>query len=338
MSIWAELFLTYVLQAYWQATLIAAGAWVLTRCCNGASPASICVIWRAALVAAATVPLIFTAVSATGRSAAPIAVIRTLSYEAEWFWWTVQILCATAIVWRALRLYANWISLGRRRRSMAQPALPPWLHHVVEECATRFPGRPFELAKDPCGDLYTIGWLQPILALPARYFGPTPVKGTASVVSHELAHVERRDFAWNMALECLVTLLAFHPLVGWLKRRADMTRELACDDLVVQRLVPAADYAADLLQFAQDSTQTQAPLYVMTFADTSSLETRIRALLLPPRPRSSLTAMAGVLVLGLLGFNLPWQAVRVDFAPAPPDVPVLDTRLVYPPPPPPNAP
>jgi len=337
MSVWTELFLTYVLHAYWQVSLIAAAAWVLTRWFNGANPASVCTIWRAALIAASIVPLFFTVLSVAGSPTAPIAITST-THKAEWFWWTVQLLCAAAIVWRALRLYADWICLARRRRSITQPAFPPWLNVVIEECATHFPARAFALAADPCGDAYTIGWRRPVLVLPTRYFEPVPLQGTASVVSHELAHVERHDFAWNMALECLTTLLAFHPLVFWLKRHADLTRELASDALVVHRLVPAADYAADLLRFAKDSSPVQAPLPAITVAEPSSLDTRIRALLLPTRPLSSLAAAAGLLFLGLIGFHLPWQAVRVDFAPAPPDVPVLDTRLVYPPPPPPPPP
>lgn len=338
MSIWAELFLTYVLNAYWQVTLIAAGAWALTGSFNGANPASACAVWRAAIAAAFIVPVWFTTVSAAGTSAAPLAVIRTSTHEAEWSWWTVQILCAAAIIWRALRLYANWLSLAQRRRALVQPALPPWLHTVIEDCTARFSVRAVEPVTDPRGDVYTVGWLRPVLVLPARYFEAVPIAGTTSIVSHELAHVERRDFAWNIALECLTTLLAFHPLVFWLKRHADLTRELACDALVVHRLVPALDYAADLLRFAQDSAQTPAPLHAMNVTDPGSLETRIRALLSPTRPLSSLSPAVGLLFLGLLSIQLPWQGVQVDFAPSPPDVPVLDTRLVYPPPPPPPPP
>jgi beta-lactamase regulating signal transducer with metallopeptidase domain/biopolymer transport protein ExbD len=53
------------------------------------------------------------------------------------------------------------------------------------------------------------------------------------VISHELAHIRRRD-GLTQALQILAgAIYLFNPLVWWLNRRLNQYREMACDDAVV---------------------------------------------------------------------------------------------------------
>jgi hypothetical protein len=65
-----------------------------------------------------------------------------------------------------------------------------------------------------------------------------------------LAHIRRRDFACNIAYELLFLPLSFHPAAVLLKRAIARTRELACDELVSDRLMEAHSYARALVGLA----------------------------------------------------------------------------------------
>jgi beta-lactamase regulating signal transducer with metallopeptidase domain len=99
-----------------------------------------------------------------------------------------------------------------------------------------------------------------------------------SVVAHELAHVQRQDMLWHLVSEILLIPLAFHPLSYVLRNRLAETREMACDALVAERVLPATDYARTLLDVAGTLRNSAAPLL---------LSDRVRVLAKPTAKRKS---------------------------------------------------
>jgi hypothetical protein len=55
------------------------------------------------------------------------------------------------------------------------------------------------------------------------------------LLTHELAHVARSDYAINLAQSVIEALMFFSPGVHWISRRIRDAREYCCDDLVVGR-------------------------------------------------------------------------------------------------------
>jgi beta-lactamase regulating signal transducer with metallopeptidase domain len=74
----------------------------------------------------------------------------------------------------------------------------------------------------------TIGWLRPILLLPADWRRWTKDERHA-VLAHETEHIRRNDFAAWMAAQVGVALHFYHPLVHWLANRLRLQQELAAD-------------------------------------------------------------------------------------------------------------
>jgi beta-lactamase regulating signal transducer with metallopeptidase domain len=74
----------------------------------------------------------------------------------------------------------------------------------------------------------TIGWLRPMLLLPADWRRWTADERHA-VLAHEIEHVRRNDFAAWMAAQFGVALHFYHPLVHWLANRLRLQQELAAD-------------------------------------------------------------------------------------------------------------
>jgi beta-lactamase regulating signal transducer with metallopeptidase domain len=340
MSVWGEILLAFALNAYWQGTIIAAGAWIVARWLRGAGPAAVCWMWRAALLAAVSLPLISTVWIIAGRDS--VAIADGSNSHGHWAWLTLAIFCGLSIVWRAVRLFTDWLTVARMQEEPIFAQLSPWAENVVAHCLDRFDSGSVVVLRGSREAAYTAGWRRPVLVLPPRYFGASEVIGMASVVGHELAHIERRDYAWNLVLESVTALVPFHPLIAWMKRSANLAREQACDAMVVQRLVSATEYAEELVQFARRALDTPVPRHAMTVLEPNTLETRVRSLL-SPSIRFSTGAFAirmgaVLLVLTSISAAFPWRAIRVDFSPLP-DVPRAAGRWSWAPrPPPPPSP
>jgi beta-lactamase regulating signal transducer with metallopeptidase domain len=122
-----------------------------------------------------------------------------------------------------------------------------------------------------------VGWLRPMILLPARVLtGLTPAELDA-ILAHELAHIRRHDYLVNLVQTVIETLFFYHPGVWWLSRQIRSERELCCDDIAVAVCGNKIDYASAL---AAVEAGRGAPKMVMGAckADSSTLG-RVRRVL-----------------------------------------------------------
>jgi peroxiredoxin len=102
-----------------------------------------------------------------------------------------------------------------------------------------------------------IGWLRPAIIVPR---GLLNVNGPRdAVLLHELAHVRRGDYGWNLVRKLVQIVYAPHPLTWCLGRALGGVREQACDDLCVHLLGDAAGYRDALLDVAGRITRSRRP-------------------------------------------------------------------------------
>ena len=78
-----------------------------------------------------------------------------------------------------------------------------------------------------------IGWLKPVVLLPASALAGLAPQQLEAILAHELAHIRRHDYLVNLLQTLVETLLFYHPAVWWLSRRIRIERENCCDDLAV---------------------------------------------------------------------------------------------------------
>ena len=78
-----------------------------------------------------------------------------------------------------------------------------------------------------------IGWLKPVVLLPASALAGLTPQQLEAILAHELAHIRRHDYLVNLLQTLVETLLFYHPAVWWLSRRIRIERENCCDDLAV---------------------------------------------------------------------------------------------------------
>jgi len=78
-----------------------------------------------------------------------------------------------------------------------------------------------------------VGWLKPVILLPATALTGLSTDQLDAMLAHELAHIKRYDYLVNL-LQTVVEILGFyHPAVWWISHKIRLERENCCDDLAV---------------------------------------------------------------------------------------------------------
>ncbi len=74
----------------------------------------------------------------------------------------------------------------------------------------------------------TIGWRRPVVILPIDW-RDWDTEERRAVLAHELAHVQRGDFAAGVVAQIALAMQFYHPLAHWLSARLRLEQELAAD-------------------------------------------------------------------------------------------------------------
>ena len=94
------------------------------------------------------------------------------------------------------------------------------------------------------------GWLAPVILLPNPLERSNDRRLIDAVLLHELCHIKRGDYMWNIVHKTVSIVYWPHPLVWPLGRVIRRLREEACDELCIGALDGPADYRAALLAAA----------------------------------------------------------------------------------------
>src|SRR5262245_20266164 len=123
----------------------------------------------------------------------------------------------------------------------------------------------------------------------------------SAAIGHEMAHIKRRDFAFNLFYQLLSIPVAFHPAIVFIKRRINETRELACDEMVTERWLDALEYARSLLRLADSARVFHRGSYSLGVFEADILEERIVKLIeRKPRLSGRVRTIIPALVLSLV--------------------------------------
>lgn len=196
-----------------------------------------------------------------------------LAWLAPW----LAIAWLPGVAFFSLRLSRDCWWVRRLRVRDNEPVDAGWLETLNDLRCRLEISRPVRLLKSALVEVPTvIGWLRPVILLPASSLtGLTPGQLEA-ILAHELAHVRRWDYAVN-AFQCAVeTVMFYHPAVWWISRCVREERENCCDDLVVKVCGDRLAYARALATLEE----LRVELPELAFAASGgSLLKRIRRLL-----------------------------------------------------------
>jgi beta-lactamase regulating signal transducer with metallopeptidase domain len=236
--------------------------------------------------------------------------------------WVITVSYVGFLLFGVARFAANWRRTVRLRRASYPRALPEPLSTIAQRSFAANGVRPATILCSPqLAGPAIAGVSSPVLLLPEPFFERVEEDDFASAISHELAHIRRRDFFSNLVCEFALLPIAFHPGAVLIKKGIDRSRELACDESAARNSSTPSAYARSLLNLAggmQTAIASAPHNYSLGLFDSDTLEERIVNLLRKPNQFSKKlghisTALASsVLVLVCVAAS----AFSVQVAPA----------------------
>ena len=92
-----------------------------------------------------------------------------------------------------------------------------------------------------------VGFLKPVVLVPAAMLSSMPPAQLEAILAHELAHVKRHDFLVNLIQTVIEIVLFYHPAVWWVSKQIRVQREFCCDDLAISVVKDRQAYATALV-------------------------------------------------------------------------------------------
>ena len=169
---------------------------------------------------------------------------------ATWFFGVLALLA---------RHLGGWIRVQTMRHRQTTPVPIPIFEMLRELIARLRVSRPVRLLQSRLVEVPTvIGWLRPVILLPASVLTGLSADQMQALLAHELAHVCRNDYLVNLLQTLVETLLFYHPAVWWLSRQIRQERENCCDDLAAAVCPSRIAYARALLAMEELRAEERA--------------------------------------------------------------------------------
>ncbi|MAB28886.1 MAG: hypothetical protein CMJ53_06385, partial [Planctomycetaceae bacterium] len=125
-----------------------------------------------------------------------------------------------------------------------------------------------------------LGWIRPVVLVPAAAFTTLTTEELKLVLLHELNHIRRMDHLINLLQGTAECVLFFHPVTWWLSNQIRNERELCCDDLTIQTMNQPRIFARALFKLETLRLEhTKSPLNTAVHATGGSLMSRINRML-----------------------------------------------------------
>jgi len=153
------------------------------------------------------------------------------------------------------------------------------------------------LAKTPL----TLGTLKPILLFPVSAFTGLTSKEIEAIIAHELAHVLRHDYLFNIIQSMVEILFFYHPAVWFISSQIRNERENSCDNIAIQTTGDKVSFVKALAAIQIFSMRDEQ--LAMTFSSNkNSVLQRIKRLQKQVAMKTNFiegVIAAGVIVVGL---------------------------------------
>src|SRR6185503_4365353 len=208
------------------------------------------------------------------------------------------------LLYRLARLRSAWRRTNEIRRSARLESIPDFAADIREQCRVAFGLKEISIL---CSSIVegpvTLGARRAVIILPQSMLFTASPDLMLSALGHEMAHIRRRDFLWNLIYELIYLPISFHPASVYAKRRINETREIACDEMVTERLMSPKEYARSLVSIASSMTSLDNPTYSLGIFDANNLEERIMKLT-QRSPRASARLAKALLIGAVLALAL----------------------------------
>jgi beta-lactamase regulating signal transducer with metallopeptidase domain len=154
-----------------------------------------------------------------------------------------------------------------------------------------------ELVKVPA----VIGFLKPMLLVPAGLLSQLPPEQVEAILLHELAHIRRRDFLVNLLQSFIEAFFFFNPAIVWISSLIREEREACCDDMVLAHIPQKTSYLQALVSFQDLQFHSKIRAMALT-GNRHYLLNRVRRMLTLENKKLNLMEKT-VLLLSIVGIT-----------------------------------
>jgi bla regulator protein BlaR1 len=153
----------------------------------------------------------------------------------------------------------------------------------------------------------TIGHIKPLILFPVGIINQLNPKEVEAILTHELAHIVRRDYLSNLMQSFIETLFYYHPVTWWISRMVRTERENRADDLAVSWCGDHLGYAKALMAVQELQVHAKPALSIGFASRKGAMLARIsRILNLPYKNHNQMekTVLLSLCSLCFLAFTL----------------------------------
>ncbi len=164
----------------------------------------------------------------------------------------VVLVWLTGVVLLSIHHLAGWLAVERLRKRYVEPAAMQIERIAADLCGRLGISKAVQLMHSAVVDSpVTIGWIKPVILLPASVLTGLTPRQLEAVLAHELAHIQRHDYLINLLQTVVETVLFYHPAVWWISKQIRIEREHCCDDIAVVVCGDAVTYVQALAEMEQ---------------------------------------------------------------------------------------
>jgi beta-lactamase regulating signal transducer with metallopeptidase domain/uncharacterized membrane protein len=150
-----------------------------------------------------------------------------------------------------------------------------------------------------------IGHLKPMILFPLGVINRLSPQEVEAILAHELAHVARYDFVFNIVQSLVEALFYYHPTVWWLSEQARNEREMASDHFAIGLTGDSLSYAKALVTIQEMAWFPLSQSLAFAGQGKGQLRTRIQRIFNVKHNTTFIMekfAITGAVLLFIIGF------------------------------------
>lgn len=196
-----------------------------------------------------------------------------------------------------VRLLGGLHFVYRLRSHQNRPADLFWQEKLESLAARLRYARPVQLLESALVQApVALGFFKPLILLPLGLVNQLSPPEVEAILAHELSHIARRDWLFNLFQALVEALFYFHPAVWWISATIRAERENCCDDTAVDLTGNRLAYAKTLVRLQDLARTSNNPVLALGITGAVHNPLRRRPLLLErikrilhqPQPSTSL--------------------------------------------------
>lgn len=223
----------------------------------------------------------------------------------SWLSWLVASWCmgvAILAIWNG----GGWIVVHKLRSHGTAP-VDESLRLRMERLSRRLRvSRPVTLIESMLVEVpMVIGWLRPMILMPASLLVTLSPDQLDAILAHELAHIRRHDYLMNLFQLLTESLLFYHPVTWILSRQIRIEREFCCDDVAI---AACSDKSVFVQALAKVESSRPIPVHALSLFGRGTSMTLQRARRIMGRSRSvphtGIVGICALLLAVIVGFGV----------------------------------